>query len=79
MTGARVAEHRYGVPERNGPGRGLALSLATIGQILVRLGQLERAEEFCTARWTCASRHNSTDNRRRLRHTGADWVDPRRI
>ncbi len=27
-----------------GPGRGLALSLATLGQILVKVGQLERAE-----------------------------------
>ena len=31
--------------EQIGPGRGLAISLATLGQILVRLGQLERAEK----------------------------------
>jgi tetratricopeptide (TPR) repeat protein len=40
-----MAEHSTALQERIGPGRGLAISLATLGQILVRLGQLERAEK----------------------------------
>ena len=38
------SERGVALQEQNGPGRGLALSLATLGQILVRLGKLERAE-----------------------------------
>ena len=40
-----LAEQGTGLQEEIGPGRGLALSLATLGQILVRLGQIERAEK----------------------------------
>jgi hydrogenase-4 transcriptional activator len=40
-----LAERSAALQERIGPGRGLAISLATLGQILVRLGQLERAEQ----------------------------------
>ena len=40
-----MAEHGTALQEQMGPGRGLAISLATLGQILVRLGQLERAEK----------------------------------
>jgi hydrogenase-4 transcriptional activator len=40
-----LAEHSAALQEQIGPGRGQAISLATLGQILVRLGQLERAEE----------------------------------
>jgi len=39
-----LAEQSAALHEQIGPGRGLAISLATLGQILVRLGQLERAE-----------------------------------
>jgi hydrogenase-4 transcriptional activator len=39
-----LAERGAELLEKIGPGRGLALSLATLGQILVTLGQLERAE-----------------------------------
>jgi hydrogenase-4 transcriptional activator len=39
-----LAEQSASLQEQVGPGRGLAISLATLGQILVRLGQLERAE-----------------------------------
>jgi DNA-binding NtrC family response regulator/tetratricopeptide (TPR) repeat protein len=39
-----LAERSVALQEQFGPGRGLAISLATMGQILVRLGQLERAE-----------------------------------
>ena len=39
-----LAEQSAALQEQNGPGRGLAISLATLGQILVRLGKLERAE-----------------------------------
>jgi DNA-binding NtrC family response regulator/tetratricopeptide (TPR) repeat protein len=39
-----LAEQGTALQEQIGPGRGLAISLATLGQILVRLGQLERAE-----------------------------------
>jgi hydrogenase-4 transcriptional activator len=40
-----LAERGTALQEQIGPGRGLAISLATLGQILVRLGQIERAEE----------------------------------
>ena len=40
-----LSERSAALQEQNGPGRGLALSLATLGQILVRLGKLERAEK----------------------------------
>ena len=40
-----LAERSAALQEKIGPGRGLAISLANLGQILVRLGQLERAEE----------------------------------
>jgi DNA-binding NtrC family response regulator/tetratricopeptide (TPR) repeat protein len=40
-----LAEQSAAQQEQIGPGRGLAISLATLGQILVRLGQLERAEK----------------------------------
>jgi DNA-binding NtrC family response regulator/tetratricopeptide (TPR) repeat protein len=40
-----LAERSATVQEQNGPGRGLAISLANLGQILVRLGKLERAEK----------------------------------
>ena len=40
-----LAERSVALQEKFGPGRGLAISLATMGQILVRLGQLERAEQ----------------------------------
>ena len=40
-----LAERSTTLQEAFGPGRGLAISLATMGQILVRLGQLERAEQ----------------------------------
>jgi DNA-binding NtrC family response regulator/tetratricopeptide (TPR) repeat protein len=39
-----LSEQAAALQEQNGPGRGLALCLATLGQILVRLGKLERAE-----------------------------------
>ena len=41
-----LAERSVSLQEGMGPGRGLAISLATMGQILVRLGQLERADEI---------------------------------
>ncbi len=40
-----LAERSSTVHEQNGPGRGLAISLANLGQILIRLGKLERAEK----------------------------------
>jgi DNA-binding NtrC family response regulator/tetratricopeptide (TPR) repeat protein len=40
-----LAERGAALQESIGPGRGLAISLATLGQILVSLGQLERAEQ----------------------------------
>ncbi|HKY21041.1 MAG TPA: sigma 54-interacting transcriptional regulator [Vicinamibacterales bacterium] len=40
-----LSERSAAQQEQIGPGRGLAISLATLGQILVRLGQLERAEK----------------------------------
>jgi DNA-binding NtrC family response regulator/tetratricopeptide (TPR) repeat protein len=40
-----LAERSVTLQEGIGQGRGLAISLATMGQILVRLGQLERAEK----------------------------------
>jgi hydrogenase-4 transcriptional activator len=40
-----LSEQAAALQEQNGPGRGLALCLATLGQILVRLGKLERAEK----------------------------------
>ncbi len=40
-----LAEQSTALQEQIGPGRGLAISLATLGQILVRVGQLERAEK----------------------------------
>ena len=40
-----LAERSAALQEQIGPGRGLAISLATLGQILVRLGHLERAEK----------------------------------
>ena len=40
-----LAERSTALQEQIGPGRGLAISLANLGQILVRLGQLERAEK----------------------------------
>jgi len=39
-----LSERSAALQEPNGPGRGLALTLATLGQILVRVGKLERAE-----------------------------------
>jgi DNA-binding NtrC family response regulator/tetratricopeptide (TPR) repeat protein len=41
-----LAERSAALQEQNGPGRGLAISLATLGQILVKLGKLERAEKI---------------------------------
>jgi DNA-binding NtrC family response regulator/tetratricopeptide (TPR) repeat protein len=41
-----LSERAAALQEQNGPGRGLALCLATLGQILVRLGKLERAEKI---------------------------------
>ena len=40
-----LAERSATVQEQNGPGRGLAIALANLGQILIRLGKLERAEK----------------------------------
>jgi DNA-binding NtrC family response regulator/tetratricopeptide (TPR) repeat protein len=40
-----LAERSAALQEQNGPGRGRAISLATLGQILVRLGKLERGEK----------------------------------
>jgi DNA-binding NtrC family response regulator/tetratricopeptide (TPR) repeat protein len=40
-----LSERSAALEEQIGPGRVLALSLATLGQILVRLGRLERAEQ----------------------------------
>ncbi|MCM3881883.1 MAG: sigma 54-interacting transcriptional regulator [Vicinamibacterales bacterium] len=40
-----LSERSATLLEGLGPGRGLALSLATLGQILVKLGRLDRAEE----------------------------------
>ena len=40
-----LEEQLAALQEQIGPGRGLAVSLATLGQILVRLGRLERAEQ----------------------------------
>ena len=40
-----LSERSAALQEEIGPGRGLAISLATLGQILVRLGRLDRAEE----------------------------------
>lgn len=40
-----LAERSTALQEKIGPGRGLAISLATLGQILVRLGQLGRPEK----------------------------------
>ena len=40
-----LAEQSAALQEQIGPGRGLAISLATLGQILVRLGKLQRAEK----------------------------------
>ena len=41
-----LAERSAALHEKIGGGRGLAISLATLGQILVRLGRLERAEQI---------------------------------
>src|SRR5437016_4044991 len=40
-----LSERSAALEEQIGPGRGLALCLATLGQILVHVGQLERAEK----------------------------------
>ena len=40
-----LAERSATVQEQNGPGRGLAIALANLGQILIRLGKLDRAEK----------------------------------
>jgi hydrogenase-4 transcriptional activator len=40
-----LSEQSAALQEQSGPSRGRALSLATLGQILVRLGKLERAEK----------------------------------
>jgi len=40
----QLSERSAALQEQIGPGRGLSIALATLGQILVRLGQLERAE-----------------------------------
>ena len=39
-----LAERSAALQAQSGPGRGLAISLATLGQILVRVGKLERGE-----------------------------------
>ncbi len=41
-----LSEQAAALQEQNGRGRGFAISLATLGQILVRLGKLERAEKI---------------------------------
>ncbi len=41
-----LAEQSAAQQEPLGPGRGLAISLTTLGQILVRLGKLQRAEKL---------------------------------
>lgn len=40
-----LAERSVAIHEQHGSGHGLAVALATLGQILVRLGDLDRAEE----------------------------------
>ena len=40
-----LCEQSITLQEQNGPGRGLALALANLGQILVKLGRLDRAEK----------------------------------
>ena len=43
--GLALSEQAAALQEQPGPNRGLAVSLATLGQILVRLGKLERADK----------------------------------
>ena len=40
-----LAEKSVALQEQSGPGRGLAISLANLGQTLIRLGKLQRAEK----------------------------------
>ncbi len=75
-----LAERSAALQEQNGPGRGLAISLATLGQILVRVGKLERAEKVLLR--ALESRGQipvQRDYRRGVRLARADRADARRV
>ena len=59
--GLALAERSVALHEAHGSSHGLAVSLATLGQIHVRLGDLTRAQPMrCIARSTCAAPSSST-------------------
>ena len=75
-----LSERSAALQEQIGPGRGLAISLATLGQILVRLGSSSAPKRCSIARSRCERRDPVSRNHRcRLRLAGADRADARRI
>ena len=64
--------------EAHGSGHGLAVALATLGQICVRLGDLDARRGRAAPRARRAQPDSvSRDDRRRVRHARADPPDPR--
>ena len=55
-----LAERSVALHEQFPPGHGLAVALATLGQICIQLGALPRAEACCSARSKCGGRCCST-------------------
>ena len=73
-----LAERSVALHEAHGSGHGLAVALATLGQICVRLGDLGRAEAGAAPRARSAQPDSVPRNDRRgLRHAGADSPDSR--
>ena len=75
-----LAERSVALHEAHGSGHGLAVALATLGQICVRLGDLGARRRRAAPRARRPQPDSvPRDDRRRLRHAGADSPDARRL
>ena len=75
-----LAERSVELQEEAGTPHGLGVALASLGQICVRLGNLQtrrRGAQPCAGRPQPAAVH-ARDDRRGVRYAGADSSDPRR-
>ncbi len=75
-----LAERSVSLHQSLGSGHGLAVALATLGQIFVQLGDLERAEQILNRTLDVRSPVPvPRDDRRRVRHARADPPDARLV
>ena len=75
-----LAERSVALHQSLGSGHGLAVALATLGQIFVQLGDLERAEQILTRTLEVRSPVQfQRDDGRRVRHARADSSDARLV